>query len=91
MGLSDLEQRALTAPGGLDLDTRLTRREAAAALTAVGFPTAAATLATLASRGGGPVYQRYSSRVTYRWGDLLEWAQARLSPPMRSTSEADTA
>jgi hypothetical protein len=71
-----------------DAYVRLTRRDAAAVLTAVGFPTAAATLATLASRAGGPIYQRYSSRVTYRWGDLLGWAQ---SAPMRSTSEADAA
>jgi hypothetical protein len=72
-------------------DMRLTRRQSAAALTEVGYPTSAATLATLASRGGGPVYRHYSSRVLYRWGDLIEWAEARLGPPMRSTSEADAA
>jgi hypothetical protein len=26
----------------------------------------------------------------YRWGDALAWAQSRLSPPRRTTSEHDT-
>jgi hypothetical protein len=72
----------------------LTRRDAAAALTAAGYPTAASTLATLTSRPGrtpSPIYQLYGSRVVYRWGNLLEWAQSRLSNPLRSTSEADAA
>ena len=72
-----------------DLDMLFTRRNAAAALTDAGFPTAPATLATLATRGGGPVYRRYGNRVIYRWSDLLDWAQSRLSAPMRSTSDAD--
>lgn len=72
-------------------DVRLTRRDAAAALTSAGYPTATATLATRASRGGGPIYRRYGTRVVYRWGDLLDWAEGRLSEPMRSTSEADAA
>jgi hypothetical protein len=70
-------------------DTLLTRRGAAEALTAAGFPTRAATLATRASRGGGPVFRKYGPRPLYRWDDLLDWAQSRLSQPMRSTSEAD--
>jgi hypothetical protein len=70
-------------------DTLLTRRAGAAALTEAGYPTASATLATRASRGGGPAYRRYGPRVLYRWADLLTWAEARLSTPMRSTSEAD--
>jgi hypothetical protein len=74
-----------------DLDTLLTRHAAAAALTAAGYPIARATLATRASRGGGPPYRRFGTRPLYRWGDLLEWAQSRLSPPMCSTSEADAA
>jgi hypothetical protein len=73
----------------IDPETMLLRSDAAAALTKAGYPTAPATLATLASRGGGPVYRRYGSRAIYRWGDLREWAQSRLGAPMRSTSEAD--
>jgi hypothetical protein len=67
----------------------LGRREGAAALTEAGYRTASATLATLAARGSGPIYRRYGPGVIYRWGDLLDWAQSRLSPPMRSTSERD--
>jgi hypothetical protein len=71
-----------------DPEMLLTRRDAAAALTEAGYPTAAATLAT---RGRGPVYRRYGTRVLYRWYDLITWAESRLGPPMRSTSEADAA
>jgi hypothetical protein len=81
----------MASPVPETLDTLLTRRDAAAALTAAGFPVARATLATRASRGGGPPYRRWGRVPLYRWGDLLDWAQARLSTPIRSTSEADAA
>ena len=68
-------------------DTRLTRNATAAALTAAGFPIRAATLATKATRGGGPPFQRFGARPLYRWADALSWAQSRLSPPIASTSE----
>jgi hypothetical protein len=72
-------------------DARLTRSATAAALTAAGFPIKAATLATKATRGGGPPFQRFGSRPLYRWADALQWAQSRLTPTMQSTSEADAA
>jgi hypothetical protein len=72
-------------------DARLTRNATAAALTAAGFPIKAATLATKATRGGGPPYQRFGCRPLYRWADALRWAQSRLSPPIGSTSELDAA
>lgn len=71
-------------------DDLLTRTQAAAALTAAGYPTATATLATKACRGGGPVYRTYSGRALYLWADALDWAKGRTSAPRRSTSEADT-
>ena len=71
-------------------DDQLTRDRAAEALTAAGYPTATGTLATKASRGGGPLYRTYSGRALYRWADLLTWAESRTSAPRRSTSEADT-
>jgi hypothetical protein len=74
-----------------DCDTLLTRRAVAVALTAAGYPVARATLATLASRGGGPTFRRFGRVPLYRWGDALVWAQSRMSPPMRSTSEDDAA
>jgi hypothetical protein len=71
------------------LDVRLTRRKTADALTEAGFPVTEATLATKASRGGGPPFQKFGSRALYRWGDALLWAKGRLSTPRCSTSEAD--
>jgi hypothetical protein len=72
-----------------DPATLLTRTAAATALTDAGYPTSPATLATKASRGGGPSFRRYGRVPLYSWRDLIEWAQSRLGPPMRSTSEAD--
>ncbi len=67
----------------------LTRDAVAAALTAAGFPVRPKTLATMATRGGGPPFRHFGARVLYRWGDALAWAEGRLSDPRRSTSEAD--
>lgn len=74
-----------------NLDAMLTRRVTAEALTEAGYPTAESTLATMATRGGGPLYQLYGRKPLYRWADALEWAQARLSKPIRSTSEQEAA
>jgi hypothetical protein len=74
-----------------DPDTLLGRRENAHALTAAGYKTSPATLATKASRGGGPPFRRWGRIPLYRWGDSLDWARSRLGPPIRSTSEADAA
>ena len=70
-------------------DTLLTRDMAAAALTEAGYPVKSKTLATKATRGGGPPYRLFGVRPLYRWGDALAWAQGRLSAPRRSTSEKD--
>jgi hypothetical protein len=70
-------------------DVRLTRRKTADALTEAGFPVTEATLATKATRGGGPPFQKFGSRALYRWADALLWAQQRLSAPRCSTSEGD--
>lgn len=72
-----------------DPDALITRDATAAALTASGYPIKPKTLATKATRGGGPPYRVFGARVLYRWRDALEWAQRRLSPPRHSTSEAD--
>lgn len=73
-----------------DPKVRLRRKALAVALTEAGFPTAEATLATRATRGGGPPFQCYGRIPLYRWSDALEWAERRLSAPRGSTSEADT-
>jgi hypothetical protein len=74
-----------------DHDALLPRDKFAAALTEAGFPTSAKTLATKASRGGGPPFQKYGPRVLYRWRTGLAWAQSRLTPPRHSTSKTDAA
>jgi hypothetical protein len=72
-------------------DALLTRADVASALTEVGFPVSAATLATKAVRGGGPPYQLFGRKPLYRWGAALEWARSRLSRPVTNTSEARAA
>ncbi len=72
-----------------DPDALLTRQMLGAALRASGYPVADKSLATMATRGGGPPYQLFGRRPLYRWRDALAWAEARLSEPRCSTSEAD--
>ena len=69
----------------------LTRDRTAQALTEAGFPIKAKTLATKATRGGGPPYRKFGLRVLYRWGDALAWAEGRLTAAYCSTSEQDAA
>lgn len=70
-------------------DALLTRDAVAAALTATGFPVKPKTLATKATRGGGPPFRHFGARVLYKWSDALAWAEAQLSPLHCSTSECD--
>ena len=72
-----------------DPNTLLTREQTAMALTAAGYPIRAKTLATKATRGGGPPYRLFSRRALYCWSDALGWAQNATTAPRRSTSEAD--
>lgn len=72
-----------------DEDTLLSRAEVSARLGEIGFPVPVATLATMATRGGGPAYQRFGRHVLYRWGTARAWAVGRLSSPRSNTSEAD--
>ena len=81
----------MTAETPMHPDTRLTRKAAAEALTKAGFPTTAASLATLAVRGGGPAYTLYNNRVLHRWADLIEWAEARQKPPKAAAARIEHA
>jgi hypothetical protein len=74
-------------PSKLDPESKLTRKQLAAALTAAGYPTSSATLQTLASRGGGCPYEIYGRSALYTWGVALAWAQTRCKPRGCSTSE----
>ena len=75
----------------LNLDTRLRRREAAKALTEAGFPTAEATLASKATRGGGPPFEKYGPFAIYTWATTLAWARSRSSKPVTCTAELEAA
>jgi len=77
------------APAPDNPNALLTRKATADALTAAGFPVRAATLATKASRGGGPPFRRFGRVPLYSWRTSLDWATSRLGPLMRSTSEGD--
>lgn len=83
----NLAERAGT--DSLKPDALLRRKEVAVALKYNGFPISEKTLATMATRGGGPLYRCFGRIPLYRWADALSWAQGRLSVPRRSTSEGD--
>jgi hypothetical protein len=70
-------------------DALLRRSQTAAALTERGYPISTATLATKATRGGGPPYLLFGRIPLYPWGTALAWAESRLSPLVRSSAEAD--
>ena len=80
-----------TAPIPTDPNALLRRVAVAAALNAAGFPIATATLATKATRGGGPQYRLFGRVPLYRWADALAWAEAKLTAPQTSTSAGDAA
>lgn len=53
-----------------------------------GFSCTANSLAKLASQGGGPIYRRAGGKfAVYATECLDEWAESKLSEPVRSTSE----
>jgi hypothetical protein len=72
----------------LSLTSKLTRAQCAQALREHGYPISPATLATKATRGGGPPYQLWGRKPIYTWGPSLEWAERRLSAHVESTSAA---
>lgn len=70
------------------MGTLFLRRKAAQFISdEFGIPTAPATLAKLASVGGGPVFRHFGRRVVYERQALVDWANAKLSSPRRSTSD----
>lgn len=58
----------------------LTRKDAAMILTASGFPMSEATLATMATRGGGPPYHLFGKYALYSRDLLMDWARSRMIP-----------
>ena len=74
-----------------DPNTLLRRKPLSEALARLGYPVAEATLATWATRpppdGDGPPFQMFGRIPLYRWGNSVAWAEGRLSPIRRTTSE----
>lgn len=66
---------------------KLTREQAAQALTLAGYKTSQSTLATYASRGGGPRFRKWGARSIYELGELLTWAESRLGKLQVSASD----
>jgi hypothetical protein len=56
-----------------------------------GFPCSRQWLAKLAVIGGGPVFRKAGRYPVYEPAELERWAEARIGPPRRSTSEVDPA
>lgn len=67
----------------------LSRPEAAQALTDRGFTTSSATLARLASAGGGPSFIKFGRWARYEESDLVRWAEKR-ALVRTTTSDAGT-
>lgn len=66
----------------------LNRHQTARYITARwGFPCSPATLATWATRGGGPLMVKNGVHVLYNKFDIDTWALERMSPQRRSTSD----
>jgi hypothetical protein len=66
----------------------LTRHEAAHYLSERGLPVSKNTLQKFATTGGGPEYCMFGNRALYTCDSLDAWAEGRLTPSRRSTSEA---
>lgn len=75
-------------PAQIKSDLLLRRKELSKKLTERGYPVAANSLATMATRGGGPPYRKFGRAVLYPWQEALEWAERRLGPLLQSSSEA---
>ena len=58
----------------------LTRKEASAYLRERRLKVSDATLATMASRGGGPAFVKFGQRALYTAQWLDEWVESRLQP-----------
>ncbi len=72
----------------MNIPTFYDRREAARRLTEHGLKVSASTLQKWATTGGGPDYQIFGNKAVYTDEALTTWAEAKLSAPRRSTSEA---
>jgi hypothetical protein len=68
--------------------TYLTPEESSDVLKDLGLPMASSTLKKLRCVGGGPTFVKFGRFARYTLPWLREYAESRLSAPMRSTSES---
>jgi len=71
----------------VDPKTFLTRFQVAEALEACGIPLSYDTLATKATRGGGPPFRIFGKSAVYQWADVVAWVIETMGEPARTTSE----
>lgn len=45
------------------------------------------TLATKATRGGGPPFKRFGKQAVYRWADVVAWVHETMGEAARTTAE----
>lgn len=67
----------------------LDRKAASDYIRSQGFRCAPATLAKMATVGGGPVFRKFSRSVVYTRDELDEWILSRLSPPKANTADRE--
>jgi hypothetical protein len=65
----------------------LTRFQVAEALEACGIPLSYDTLATKATRGGGPPFRIFGKSAVYQWADVIAWVIETMGEPARTTAE----
>jgi hypothetical protein len=68
------------------METIFTRAEAARFLKSYGLRTTTGSLATAATRGGGPRFLKFGRYAHYRKCDLLDWMRLQCSGLLDSTS-----
>ncbi len=71
----------------IDPQTLLTRTQLAKMLEACGTPLTYHTLATKATRGGGPPFSIFGKNAIYLWSDVVAWVRETIGEPARTTSE----
>jgi hypothetical protein len=71
----------------VDPRTFLTRYQVADTLEACGIPLSYDTLATKATRGGGPPFRIFGKSAVYQWADVVAWVKETIGEPARTTSE----
>jgi hypothetical protein len=71
----------------IDPGTFFTRPQLSDTLEECGIPLSADTLATKATRGGGPPFRIFGKSAVYQWADVVEWVRETMGEPACTTAE----